>query len=67
VSGAWARLVHWDYTDPEFLALCNEALQEIQRDHAHKLAEKIREDDTRACAPASQAYFANLIDPEAQR
>lgn len=31
---------------------------------AHSLAEKIRADDTRACAAATQVYFADLIDPE---
>lgn len=60
---AWARLAHWDGSG-EFLALCNEALLEVQREHAHKLAEKIRAHCP--CAPGccSCGTAADLIDPE---
>jgi hypothetical protein len=39
-------------------------LTAVERETAHECAEKIRTDNTRACAIATQQYFANLIDPE---
>lgn len=39
-------------------------LRGVERETAHECAEKIRTDNTRACAVATQQYFANLVDPE---
>jgi hypothetical protein len=57
---AWAQLVNSNGSE-EHLELCNEALMEIQRETARKLAEKIRSfrDVIREAD-----WLADLIDPE---
>jgi hypothetical protein len=60
---AWAEIVYADNSE-EWTAMCARALAEVQAEQQRKDAAKIRNDDTRACAVATQQYFANLIDSE---
>lgn len=62
---AWAQLVNSDGSD-EHLELCNQALIEIQTEHARRLAEKIRDElfDSYGGFHDGVHAAADLIDPK---
>lgn len=67
-NSPWLRLLEWDGSD-EFFALCSEALNEVQSAHAHRLAQKIRNENPDRDADWSDGvdWAADLIDPGVQQ
>lgn len=66
----WDEIVNANGED-EWLQMCNEALVEVQREHAHKLAELIRKDigpvkDSSDNFIRGASYAADLVDPEVE-
>lgn len=72
-NDAWLRLVNYEGSG-EYLQLCSEALEEVQRVHAHRLAEKQRafaaQEAAHLRSTSATVYVqgirdaADLIDPE---
>jgi len=73
---AWQKLCDYDGSD-EFLALCSDALADVQQEYATRMARRIRafaeQEDGHLRSTSATVYVqgirdaADLIDPEVKR